>query len=214
MLEGHVSTTETIAEGPFGEFTGYGTGITETPVLDISAMTFRDDPIFQDIASGHLEHLMLPMIALEHRATETLREVTPNVIGVSLSAPLSLVVALRKADDGEPARVIRHLLEGDIYTKHVIVVDDDVDPGDLAAVFRAIALNVQADRDVLILTDQWGTPLDPSSPDPGGKTTKMGIDATLTMNPNRVITANSLPQAVLDSVDLADILPPSRTRAR
>ena len=51
VLEGVVSVRETMIEGPFGEFTGYGTGTTSSPVLHIAAITHREDPIVQDIVS-------------------------------------------------------------------------------------------------------------------------------------------------------------------
>lgn len=206
VLEGFVPADESTAEGPFGEFTGYGTGVTETPVFHVSAMTFRSDPIFQDIVSGHIEHLILPMLALEYQTNQAVRQVAANVTRVSIPVPLTVVVALEKTDDAEPERIIRHLLASDIYTKHVIVVDSDVDPSELPSVIRSVALNVQADRDVFILRDQQGTPLDPSAPRADGRTSKMGIDATVSLNPGRAITRNSLPQKVLDSIDLTEIL--------
>jgi 2,5-furandicarboxylate decarboxylase 1 len=205
VLEGFVHADESMTEGPFGEFTGHGTGVTETPVFNVTAMTFRSDPIFQDIVSGHMEHLVLPMLALEYRANQSLRQVSSNVTGISFAAPLTIVVALDKSDDGEPERIIRHVLASDIYVKHVIVIGSDVDPSDLAGVMRSVALNVQADRDVFILSDQEGTPLDPSAPSADGRTSKMGIDATMALNPSRAITRNSLPRDVLDSIDLAAI---------
>ncbi|MCC7385297.1 MAG: UbiD family decarboxylase [Deltaproteobacteria bacterium] len=206
VLEGFVPPDERITEGPFGEFTGYGTGPLETPVFHLTAMAFREQMIFQDIVSGHLEHLMLSVPALEHRTLKDARAASPNVTRVALIAPLTVIVALDKHDDEEPRRVLDALINGDIYTKHAIVVDADVDPGDARAVLAAIALNVQADRAVEIVSDRQGTPLDPSCPTGDGRTAKMTVDATRALRSKRSITKNRIPQAVLDAVDLDAIL--------
>lgn len=206
VLEGEVSARETLREGPFGEFTGYGTGVTQTPVLRVDAITHRRDPWFQDIVSGHMEHLVLSMPALEHRTLRDAREVSAGVTRVALVAPLTAVIALEKADDDEPRRLIETLLEGDIYAKQVIVVDDDVDPNDLRAVMSAMALQTQADRAVHVLCDRQGTPLDPSCTSPDGRTAKLGIDATRPLSSPRNVTRNRIPSEVLDRVDLKALL--------
>jgi 2,5-furandicarboxylate decarboxylase 1 len=205
-LEGTVSAGETIDEGPFGEFTGYGTGVTRTPVFDVSAMTFRNDCLYQDVVSGHLEHLILPLPAIERRTLADARAVVPGVTRVSLMAPFTAVVALQKTDDAEPKAIIEALIRADIYAKHVIVVDADVEIGDLRAVLAAMGLNTQATAGVHIFPDEQGTPLDPSCPSPEGRVAKMGIDATRRLAPGRQVTKNAVPQAVLDAVNLDEIL--------
>lgn len=205
VLEGSISVSERMVEGPFGEFTGYGTGATESPVLRIDAMTHRAAPIVQDIVSGHLEHLMLSMPALEHRSLRDARAAVPGVTRVALVAPLTAVVAVRKTDDDEPRRIIEAML-ADVYAKQVIVVDDDVDPSDLPRVLSAMALQCQPADAVRIFHDMRGTPLDPSCTDPRGRSSKLGIDATRPLRPDREITRNRIPQDVLDGVDLAVLL--------
>jgi 2,5-furandicarboxylate decarboxylase 1 len=203
VLEGLVSATETMVEGPFGEFTGYGTGVTDSPVLHVHAITHRRDPLVQDIVSGHLEHLVLSMPALEHRTLRDARAVAPGVTRVALVAPLTAIVAMKKTSDDEPRRVIDALLT-DIYAKQVIVVDDDVEPTDLAKVLGALALQRQPDEAVRISEGQ-GTPLDPSC-DEGGTTRKLGIDATRPLVRAREVTRNRIPEDVLARVDLAALL--------
>jgi UbiD family decarboxylase len=203
VLEGVVSATETMVEGPFGEFTGYGTGVTQSPVFHVRALTHRRDPIVQDIVSGHMEHLVLSMPALEHRTLRDARAVAPGVTRVALVAPLTAVVALRKTNDDEPRMIIDTLLT-DIYAKQVIVVDDDVDPSDLPRVLGALALQRQPDEAVRIAEGQ-GTPLDPSS-GADGRTHKLGIDATRPLTRGREVTKNRLPPEVLARIDLAALL--------
>jgi 2,5-furandicarboxylate decarboxylase 1 len=206
VLEGFVPPHERIEEGPFGEFTGYGTGCASTPVFCVSAMTFRDACLLQDVVSGHLEHLMLPVPAMERRLLADARAVAGGVTRVALVGPLTVVVALEKTDDRQPRAVIEVMLKGDIYTKHVIVVDAGVEPGDLRQVVAAAALNAQAAADVHIFPDEQGTTLDPSCTSPTGRVSKMGIDATRKLATTRRITRNSLPAEVLDAIDVAELL--------
>jgi UbiD family decarboxylase len=206
VLEGFVPPEERVQEGPFGEFTGYGTGIIETPVFHVTAMCTRNDCIYQDVVSGHMEHLMLPMPAIERRTIADAKKASNGVRRVALVAPLTAVVSIAKTDDEEPKRVIESLLRGDIYAKHVIVVDADVDAGDPRQVLAAVALSTQADRDVYIFPDEQGTPLDPSSTNHEGRVAKMGIDATRRLVSARRITPNTVPQALLDSIDIAEFL--------
>lgn len=206
VLEGEVSVTEDTPEGPFGEFTGYGTGATRTPVFEVRAITHRREPLFQDIVSGGMEHLLLSMPALEHRTLRDARAASPGVRKVALPAPLTAIVSLAKQDDDEPRRVIEALLRSDIYAKHVIIVDEDVEPSDLREVMAAMALQTQATTKVVILPDEQGTPLDPSCPSEDGRSAKMGIDATRPLRPVRPVTRNRIPPEVLEAVDLAEVL--------
>jgi UbiD family decarboxylase len=206
VLEGRVAPHATLDEGPFGEFTGYATGRMRTPVFEVLAMTHRRDPLFQDVASGHGEHLTLPVLGIEHHALEVARAAAPGVRAVKIVAPLSLVVVLEKRDDREPRRIVDALAEADIYTKQVIVVDPDVDPSRPRDVLAAVALHAQADRDVWILPDRPGTPLDPSCDSREGRSAKLGIDATLGSDRAAAVRRNSLPEELLDSIDLKSLL--------
>lgn len=201
VLEGVVRHDQLIREGPFGEFTGYGTGITETPPFDITAMTHRRDPLFQDVVSGRMEHLVLSLPALEHRTLRDARAASSGVVRVALVAPLTAIVAVDKTDDDEPKRIIDALLD-DIYAKQVIVVDGDVDPSDVRSVLAAMALQTQADRHLWVFAGRQGTPLDPSCPSPDGVTAKVGIDATRPLHGTRVVTKNRLPSELLDRIDI------------
>jgi UbiD family decarboxylase len=205
-LEGTVDPDERMIEGPFGEFTGYGTGSTETPVFRLTAMTWRDGCIYQDVVSGHLEHLILPMPAIERRLFAEARAVARRVTKVTLAAPLTVIIALAKTDDREPRAIIEALVRSDIYTKHVIVVDADTDANDARQVLAAVGLNVQASDRVFVFPDEQGTTLDPSCESAEGRVAKLGIDATRPLSRKRRVTKNSFPQDVLDAVDLTALL--------
>src|SRR5690606_39241045 len=109
VLEGVVTHDQRMREGPFGEFTGYGTGVTQTPVFRVHAMTHRRDFLFQDIVSGRMEHLVLSMPAIEER-TRRVASAVVDVERIALPAPLTAVVSIRKRSDDEPARLIEALL--------------------------------------------------------------------------------------------------------
>jgi len=205
-LEGTVAPDELMDEGPFGEWSGFSTGVTKTPVFKVSAMTTRNNAIIQDIVSGHTEHLILEMPAIEYRTLNNARAIVPGVTAVSLIAPMTSVVALKKSSDNEPKLIMDALLKTDIQAKHLIVVDADVRIGDLREVFRAIGLNTQASHDVYIYPHEQGTFLDPSCTSPKARTAKMGIDATRSLKPTRRIVPNRVPADLLDSIDITEFL--------
>jgi 2,5-furandicarboxylate decarboxylase 1 len=208
VLEGFVAPGELIDEGPFGEWPGFTTGITRTPVFHVTAMATRQDALFQDVVSGHVEHLILEMPAIESRALAHARAVAPGVSAISLIAPFVSAVALRKASDDEPRRIMDALLKHDIQAKHLVIVDDDVDIRNLREVFRAIGLNAQPARDLYIYPDEQGTLLDPSCTSPVARTSKVGIDATRRLQPVRRTMPNRVPASVLASIDLQVLLKP------
>jgi UbiD family decarboxylase len=206
VLEGHVPPDERVEEGPFGEFTGVSTGTTRAPVFHVRAMTFREDPVLQDIVSGHLEHLTLPALTQEARLLEIARRAAPGVTRVAMPAPLTVLVALEKTDDLEPGRIIEAVLEEHVYAKHVLVVDAGVDLADPRQLATAIALNVQADRDVVVMPGRQGSFCDPSCDPVDGSTAKMGVDATMPLAAAGRTARNRVPREVLDAVDLEELL--------
>jgi 2,5-furandicarboxylate decarboxylase 1 len=206
VLEGFVSEGQRVEEGPFGEFTGYSTGTSCCPVFTVNALTCRHNAVFQDIVSGLTEHLLLPIPGMEHRLWMLARSAVPATTAVKVSVPLTVFVAIKKQNDSQPRSIMEALLASDIYVKHVVVVDADVDVSDLRQVITAIALHTRPDRDILIRPRSLGTELDPSCESPDGCTTKVGIDATLPLNGKRPVNKNRIPQQLLDSIDVSELL--------
>ncbi len=206
VLEGFVAPQKRAEEGPFGEFTGYATGTADRPVFTVEAITCRHSPIFQDIVSGLTEHLLLPIPGMEHHLLTLAQATVPSTTRVKVSVPLTVFVSLKKQDDSQPGRIIETLLESDIYVKHVVVVDADVDVSDLRQVATAIALHTRPDRGIFIERRSPGTELDPSCESPDGLTMKLGIDATLPRERTRPLSKNRVPKEVLDSIHLSEIL--------
>jgi 2,5-furandicarboxylate decarboxylase 1 len=206
VLEGFVSPGKRIGEGPFGEFTGYATGMACCPIFTVQALTCRDNAFFQDIVSGLTEHLLLPIPGMEHRLLTLARAAVPATTAVKVAAPLTVFVAIKKQDDSQPERLMEELLDCDIYVKQVVVVDADVDVSDFRQVVTAIALHARPDRDIFIKRRCLGTELDPSCESPDGITTKIGINATLPLNGLRPVNRNRVPQQLLDSIDVSELL--------
>ncbi len=206
VLEGVVLPDMRTEEGPFGEFTGYATGISCSPIFSVRAITCRNNPIFQDIVSGLNEHLLLPIPGMEYYLLACARAAAPGTKSVKIPVPLTVVVALQKQDDSQPERIIEALVASDIYVKHVVVVDDGVNASDLRQVAAAIAFHTRPDRGIFIHRGCSGTELDPSCESPDGATTKIGIDATLPLSASRPVKKNRVPQELLDSINLSEFL--------
>jgi UbiD family decarboxylase len=172
----------------------------------VNALTCRCNAVFQDIVSGLTEHLLLPIPGMEYRLLTLARAAVPATTALKVSVPLTVFVAMKKQDDSQPERVIKALLDSDIYVKQVVVVDAGVDVSDLRQVATAIALHTRADKDIFIKRCCRGTELDPSCESPEGCTTKIGIDATLPLHGMRLVNKNRVPQQLLDSIDLSELL--------
>jgi len=184
VLEGRI-THELVSEGPFVDLTGTYDFTRKQPVIEIDRVTHRRDALYQALLPGKLEHRLLmgmprePTIYAEvNKVARCLNvHVTPG--GASwLHAVVQ--IAKRAPDDG--AKAIAAAFRGHGSLKHVWVVDGDVNPFDPNDVEWAVATRFQADRGLVVLTDQPSSSLDPSAhhvPGQKSKTAKMGMDATV-----------------------------------
>jgi len=181
VLEGRVLATERALEGPFGEFPQYYGERAERHVIEIDAVTHRDQPIFHTIVGGGLEHLLLGGIPREATLLAHLQRSFPSVKDVHLArggvCRYHLYVQMQKRSEGEAKNVILGAFGGHYDLKQVIVVDEDVDIHNPTEVEWAVATRFQADRDLVVIQDSQGSKLDPSTRD--GVGAKMGLDATV-----------------------------------
>jgi UbiD family decarboxylase len=206
ILEGEIDPLEREEEGPFGEFTGYSTRANQNPVVRVKAITHRRDPIYQDICGGqHREHLTMATIPMEANYFRAVRAAVPEVQRVRMAAPFTLVISIRKRYEGQARTAMLAAFAADLYLKHCIVVDHDIDVADLQRVFWAMATRAQAQRDVFIIPRVRGSSLDPSA-EPMGVVDKMGIDATAKPNLERFAPVNRVPEAVMERIDLNDFI--------
>ena len=178
ILEGEMEPFVREPEGPLVSSRVTPSRSGNNPVLRVKAITHRHDPIYQDICGGpHREHLTMATIPMEANYFRVIKGAVPEVEAVRMAAPFTLVISMRKKYEGQARTALIAAFSADLYLKHAIVVDHDIDISDLQRVFWAVATRVQASRDIFIIPRARGSSLDPSA-EPLGVTDKMGIDAT------------------------------------
>ena len=174
-------------EGPFGEYPKTYGPKAPRHVIEVTAITFRNNPIYHTVIPATMEHLLLGGVSREATMMNVIRQATPNVKKVHLT-PASgcryhVVIQLDQKHEGEAKNAMFAAFTSSTEVKHVVVVDTDIDPYDMQDVEWAIANRVQADRDIFIIPNAMGNKLDPSSR--GGASDKMGVDATIPMSDKR-----------------------------
>ena len=185
VIEGEVLPTGwTWPEGRFGEFTRLMGGLHWNPLVKIRAVLHRKDAVYYSLhMPWENTWLAAPTRYAAIRAALKTAGVQVKDINVTLGgcAFWHAVISIKKQAGEAKNAILAALSVMDL--KHVVIVDDDIDVFNPMDVEWAIATRVQADRDVLIVTNARGKPLDPSlPPTPVGvvpTTAKMGIDATI-----------------------------------
>ena len=177
VLEGEILPEGRVAEGPFGEFTGYSLGERQREIVRYTAITHRRDAMFQDITVAHLDHMLLSTIPMEANLYRAVRAMVPSVAAVRVPGPFTCYVSIEQRLPGQAKNAIMAVFGADLYMKRVVVVDHDVDVFDDRQVNWALATRCQPDRDIAIITNARGSDLDPSTRE-DGYTAKWGVDAT------------------------------------
>lgn len=194
VLEGEILPDERRQEGPFGEHTGYyGAGVRPLPVVRINCITHRNNPIFRGSPAGipTTEETRITSIGCEINATAVFKTSGfPGIVGVNCPAGgdpnFSAIISIKKSYASQGLDAGRLLLSSKAgkFTKHVIVVDSDIDIYDLDKVLWAINTRLQASRQIYITRNESGSRLDPSVKyDLIGTTDKMILDATWPTTP-------------------------------
>jgi 4-hydroxy-3-polyprenylbenzoate decarboxylase len=185
VIEGHVLLDEYEDEGPYGDHTGYYNSVERFPVFQVSAITMRKDPIYLTTFTGRPpDEPSVLGEALNEVFVPLIRQQFPEIVDFWLPPEgcsyRIAVVSMKKAYPGHAKRVMMAVwsyLRQFMYTKWVIVVDDDIDARDWKDVMWAISTRMDPARDVTIVE---GTPidyLDFASPE-SGLGSKIGLDAT------------------------------------
>jgi 2,5-furandicarboxylate decarboxylase 1 len=184
VLEGHF-TGEFAEEGPFVDITGTWDKIRKQPVFEITRIAHRKNPIYHALVPGRSEHEILMGMPKELDIFQAVNEVCHCLDVTMTSGGCSWLHAIvqigkEKSDDGKKA--IDAAFQAHRSLKHCIVVDEDIDIHDIRDVEWAIATRFQADNDLIVLSDQPSSSLDPSAWHVEGKKSrgaKMGLDATV-----------------------------------
>lgn len=224
VIEGVIDTDPNAMrdEGPFGEYPRYYTGVGPMPYIKISAVTMRNDAIYQTVFNAHIEHTCLGALPRMGSLFRRVREAVPSVQMVNL--PVSgmgrshVYISLKKARDGEPKLAAFSAFAVDHLVKHVFVVDDDVNVFDETEVLWCMCTRFQADRDLAVIPYALGSHLSPNNydldrneraPDRHKKVleTKMILDLTKPAPPTPFPQRCGVPEEVVERVSLDSIRP-------
>jgi 2,5-furandicarboxylate decarboxylase 1 len=183
VIEGEILAGVREPEGPFSEFTGYASYRSTQNVFVAHRIRMRADAIYQAVTSGmSKDHILVSCVTREGEILNALRRNLPNVRNVHVPhttcGAFVAFIAMKKTAEGEPQMAVMATLGTELYTKYVIVVDDDVDIFDINDVMWAVATRVRAEKDIFFIPGAKAAILDPTSDPENFTVTKMGIDAT------------------------------------
>lgn len=185
VLEGVIHPGETALEGPFGDHTGYYNEQERFPVFTIERITMRRDPIYHSTYTGKPpDEPAILGVALNEVFVPILTRQFPEIVDFYLppegcSYRLA-VVSMKKQYPGHAKRImfgVWSFLRQFMYTKFIVVTDDDVDVRNWKEVIWALTTRVDPARDTVIVENTPIDYLDFASP-VSGLGSKMGIDAT------------------------------------
>ncbi len=184
VIEGVTVPRERVADGPYGEYPGTYSEAKNAPVLKVTAITMRKNPIYQTALTGFpvTENHTLIEYANAAVVYREVKKIVPEVRAVHMTPGGTfrhhVVVSIKKRSEEEARNVILALLALGIGLKQVIVVDEDIDVRDPLDVEWALATRMQPDKDIIIIPRLACSTLDPSVPVPR-TTAGLGIDATM-----------------------------------
>lgn len=205
ILEGEILPRVRTCEGPFGEFPGSYSGARLQCEIKIDTITHRHNPIFENLYLGmpwsEIDYLMAlnTSVPLYKQLKASFPEV--QAVNAMYTHGIGVIISTKVRLGGFGKAVAMRLLStphGMPYSKIITVVDEFVDPFNLEQVMWALTTRVKPDKDVAIIPNCPGMPLDPSSV-PAGMHTKMIIDATTPVAPE----PNPRQTALLETPDMA-----------
>jgi len=185
ILEGVLNPGEMADEGPFGDHTGYYNEVEQFPVFTVERITHRKNPIYHSTYTGKpIDEPAVLGVALNEVFVPLLQQQFPEIADFYLPPEACsyrmAIVSMKKQYPGHAKRVMMGVwsfLRQFMYTKFVIVVDDDIDVKNWKEVIWAISTRVDPTRDTTLIDNTPIDYLDFASP-VSGLGSKMGIDAT------------------------------------
>ncbi|MFZ0943859.1 MAG: phenylphosphate carboxylase subunit beta [Syntrophobacteraceae bacterium] len=191
VVEGEVDADKFMDEGPFGEYTGYYSGVGTDPrnFVDVKCVTYRNNPIFWGTTVGRAVTDTHMTMALSYGATlwqQLLAMKIPGLKGVYCppegSGRFLAIISIKQMYPGHVDQVLTAAIStemGAYGLKTVIVVDEDIDPWDIPRVMYALSFRFQPNRSQVIKRGR-STPLDPSLPIEAREITgRLLMDATI-----------------------------------
>jgi len=185
VLEGYIAQDETAPEGPYGDHTGYYNEVDDFPVFTVTHITHRKDPIYHSTYTGRPpDEPAILGVALNEVFVPILQKQFPEIVDFYLPPEgcsyRMAVVTMKKQYPGHAKRVMMGVwsfLRQFMYTKFVIVCDDDINARDWNDVIWAITTRMDPARDTVMIENTPIDYLDFASP-VSGLGSKMGMDAT------------------------------------
>jgi 4-hydroxy-3-polyprenylbenzoate decarboxylase len=185
VLEGEISPDELRDEGPYGDHTGYYNSVERFPVFTVTAITMRSSPIYLSTFTGRPpDEPSVLGEALNEMFVPLIRQQFPEIVDFWLPPEACsyriAVVSMKKAYPGHAKRVMMGVwsyLRQFMYTKWVIVVDDDIDARNWKDVMWAISTRMDPARDITLIENTPIDYLDFAAPE-SGLGSKIGLDAT------------------------------------
>jgi len=185
VLEGHIAPGDTAPEGPFGDHTGYYNEVEAFPVFTIDRITMRDSPIYHSTYTGRppdepavlgvaLNEVFVPILQRQYP------EITDFYLPPEGCSYRIAVVSIRKQYAGHARRIMMGVwsfLRQFMYTKFVVITDDDVNVRSWEDVIWAMTTRMDPARDTVIIENTPIDYLDFASP-VSGLGSKIGLDAT------------------------------------
>jgi len=184
VIEGVAIAGERVPDGPYGEYPGCYSEAKQSPVVKVTAITMRQNPIYQTALTGFPVTENHTLIEYANAAViyREARKIVPEVKAVHVTPGGTfrhhVVVSVKKRHDEEARNVIVGLLALGLGLKQVTVVDEDIDVRDPVDVEWALSTRMQPDQDIIIVPRLACSTLDPSVPKPR-TTAGWGIDATM-----------------------------------
>ncbi len=185
VLEGRITKKKDV-EGPFVDLTGTIDHTRDQPVVEIDAITYRENPIWHSLLPASNEHKILMGMPREPTIYKAVKDAGVDVKNVLITPGgcswLHGVVQIRKKNSEDPKKAIEAAFQGHKSMKHVFIVDEDINIYDPLDIEWAMATRFQATKDLYIFPNQPGSSLDPSGEHPPGekaRTDKAGFDLTI-----------------------------------
>lgn len=190
VFEGTVSASDTAEEGPYGDHTGYYNSVERFPIMTLSAITTRRNPVYLSTYTGRppdepsvlgdaMSEIFLPLVKRQYP------EIADLWLPPEACSYRAMVVAIDKRYPGQARRVMMGLwsmLPQFSYTKLIIAVDPDINVRSWPDIVWALSTRFDASRDITVIADTPIDYLDFASPKPG-LGGKLGLDATTKIAP-------------------------------
>lgn len=185
VLEGHIHPNDMAMEGPYGDHTGYYNEQDSFPVFTIDRITMRENPVYHSTYTGKPpDEPAILGVALNEVFVPILQKQFPEIVDFYLPPEgcsyRMAVISIKKQYPGHAKRVMMgcwSFLRQFMYTKFIVVVDDDVNTRDWKEVIWAITTRMDPVRDTTLIENTPIDYLDFASPI-SGLGGKMGLDAT------------------------------------